>query len=46
MDKMIYGVDLPKEIIDKNDEIAMKMFGLTEEDIKNIDIDETNKDTK
>lgn len=40
MDKMIYGVDLPEETIDKNDEIAMKEFGLTEEDIKNIDIND------
>ena len=39
MDKITYGLDLPEEITDKNDEIAMEMFGITQEYLDSIDIE-------
>jgi len=33
MDKIIYGLDLPEDISEKNNEIIMKLLGLSKEDI-------------
>lgn len=33
MDKIIHGLDLPDDISEKNNEIIMKQFGITEDDI-------------
>lgn len=39
MDKIIHGLDLPPEIMEKNEEIALKELGITEEEINNVKIE-------
>ena len=40
MDKRVYGLDLPDEITRKNEEITKQMFGITDDDINSVEIDD------
>lgn len=40
MDKRVYGLDLPDEITRENEKITKEMFGITDDDINNIEIDD------
>lgn len=35
MDKLIYGLDLPNDVANKNMEIVMSELGITKEEIEN-----------
>lgn len=40
MDQMIYGLDLPDEIVEQNEKILMKKFNITEKDIEESEEDD------
>lgn len=40
MDKLVYGLDFPNDIANKNMEIIMKELGITKDEIKNYKDDE------